>query len=309
MDFSMNNRFGILALTLVPSLFASPKIITSELDRLGPEFNSFHPTSASSTTAPAYPYWAKPFDPVEFAKFAVAFSLPAQATNKADAKIHSVAAPGKTLLYMEEKSEIFFDDETAADRDRSDSETDDQKKVQAEALLRKIIGKDAGNFVFVNDEKTYAQENSATDPVEIAYYARYARVVEGRPILGNQFQVRIALGHKGCLKEFSFRDPVLGSRKVLKAAPSENLPDRLLGAINANPARNTPSGPLPITSSRPYKRFPAFVVSEETGVGQLLPVTSFLAENAVDPLVLNSAEFRGLEPTYVEHYNIPETQP
>jgi len=308
MNFPKLNMLVLLASTLRVPALASPKVIGTEFDRLGPEFGATQ-GPPQTTTASSYRFSPKPFDPVEYGKFARAFSLPYEPKGSADGKIRSITGGGKTLLYLEEKSEIFFSDEVSPDMDRSDSLNDGEKRALAGNHLKKLLGKQLEDYVFVNDERNFRQENSDAAPVEIAYYARYAKVLDGRPILGNQFQIRIGIGHKGCLKEFSFRDPLVHSKKIHDATPSTHLPERLLSAIQANAARNTPNGPIPISLCKPYKRFPAFVVDGEPGSEQLLPVTSFLAEVELDPIALNLSGLEGLEPTYVEHYNIPDIEP
>jgi hypothetical protein len=294
------------ALTLFASLHASPKIIESEFANFGSEFNPSQNAADPQKIAATFQIAPKPFNPAEFEYFANAFSLSPASARLADESIRSVATGGKTLLYMENKSEIFFSDASAADMDKSDTMSDFEKKGMSLKILMRLLGKEAEGYVFVNDEKNFMQESAGAEPVEIAYYARYAKVIEGRPVLGNQFQIRIGIGHRGCLKEFSFRDPVFHSRKVRNSSPPGLLPERLRGAIIARPIRETPTGPILISACKPYKRFPAYIVDGVPGTEQLLPVTSFLAENTLEPISLKIGGSDGSEGTYVEHYNIPD---
>jgi hypothetical protein len=102
------------ALTLFASLHASPKIIESEFANFGSEFNPSQNAADPQKIAATFQIAPKPFNPAEFEYFANAFSLSPASARLADESIRSVATGGKTLLYMENKSEIFFSDASAA---------------------------------------------------------------------------------------------------------------------------------------------------------------------------------------------------
>ncbi len=206
---------------------------------------------------------------------------------------------GARLVYEPATSEFAFSKEMVPALTQKDVVPDSSIHIQSDILVKSVLKEKMESLVFANYEITMVQKRDpehkdSVGPAVPAYYiGRYLKKVDGRIVLGDGMQIRVAYGSGGALQSFSFRDPALvetGSQQIPSKAMVADSLKRWEKSRTHTRTYTYPFHPdnLAIRSIKPMRIFESYVVTKEklgsanSRDGEyLVPAVTVLAEVTV----------------------------
>lgn len=229
-----------------------------------------------SATARQYKVGNKPFNREEADHFLKVFAF------KAKGKPESTAvnwvyrdARGALLTYEQGMSEFAYAFDSVPFLDPKEYVPDSLIRSKTDGLLKSILRDRAGEYSFINFEKTMVQARDTTlkqgaAPSLPAYYlGRYVRKLDGRFVLGENFQIRLSYGQGGAVNYLSYRNPSLKESPVKVKVATKEMVNAYLEKWRKEPSRlgrqYYPYHPdhLRIKALKPVKVIESYVLVQE----------------------------------------------
>lgn len=182
---------------------------------------------------------------------------------------------GALLTYGKDNSEWAYAYDTVAVLDPKEYVPDSLIRTKTDGLLKEFLKARSASYAFVNYEKTMVQprdekSKEGVGPAVPAYYiGRYLRKLDGRFVLGDNFQVRIGVGRANAPVFISYRNPVLTDSSRTVTVPSKEYVEAYLLKWGKDKTRlgrqYYPYHPerLRIKTLKPVKAFEAYVLTQE----------------------------------------------
>jgi hypothetical protein len=252
---------------------------------------------AGDSPAPTFMVLHKQFDPGQAQAMMHGLGMQGRSPAESENGIYRHVEGQRTLTYNPKRSEYKYFDAEVGPFNAADLRDQDALKPKTQEILRGLLGKDAGNFHFVNDESA-AMQPEGEGISKLAYKGfRFLRKQDGRWILGNTCQARIELGEGGRLRSLSIRNPdVSENRKLSKMYRKSALRSRLLKTVADKTHANSSNGKrVLITRTELKKGFDSLIPEKAGDKVLLMPHVSFLMENTLE----NGDK-------YLAHVNLPE---
>jgi hypothetical protein len=181
-------------------------------------------------------------------------------------------------------------------------------RAKANAILEQLLGKkDAGRFVFANEETDYVKENDGENPRILKKTYRYTRKVNGRHILDNTSFVRVSFSGNQELSGFEIVNPELKPVKAVERLVKLDATDKRLQQYaekKDTAVRNGPKGKemVGVEVIKAKAGFDTYLAKKVGDKVLLIPNTSFYAEYHLE----NGERFEnwshfGLDADYVQN--------
>lgn len=182
---------------------------------------------------------------------------------------------GALLIFEKATSEWAYAYDSVAFLEPREYVPDSLIRTRTDGLLKGFLKEKADSYAFVNYEKTMVQardtasKEGAAPPVPAYYIGRYLRKLDGRYVLGDNFQVRIGVGRANAVSFISFREPVLTDSSLKVKVPTQDMVRAYLEKWARDKSRLGrrvyPYHPdkLRIRSLKPVKVFESYVLVQE----------------------------------------------
>jgi hypothetical protein len=253
-------------------------VVPADPTRVAPPPQSNDPVTAShkdSVKARKFKVGLRPFSKEEAKRLLTRFKMKAGKLDSNGVNYSYREERGAFLAYEPGISEFSYVNDSVPFLDRKEFVPDSLIRNLTDKHLESLLGRSAGEYAFVNFEKTMVQpRDEASKPgvgeaVPAYYIGRYLRKLEGRYVLGENFQVRLGVGRGGAVNYLSWREPAVMPAEEPVMIPSRESVEAYLAKWYKERSRlgkqhfpYHPDRPR-IQSLKPVKVFESYVLAQE----------------------------------------------
>jgi hypothetical protein len=298
---SRDTALGKAAATARPEAHAVP----ADPARVAPPPQSNAPVTAASkdsVKARKFKVGVRPFSKEEARRLLTRFKMKAGKLDSNGVNYSYRDERGAFLAYEPGFSEYSYVNDSVPFLDRKEYLPDSLIRNFTDKHMEAVLGKSAGEYAFVNFEKTMVQPRDTSsksgvgEAVPAYYIGRYLRKLDGRYVLGENFQVRLGVGRAGAVSYLSWREPAVRPATEPVTAPSRESVEAYLakwykdkGRLGRQHFPYHPDRPR-IRSLKPVKVFESYVLAQEKSRENpekdgtyLVPRVTVLAEAVLEP--------------------------